>query len=328
MSISATQCPSAKPAQVIFVDDKSVVLDGIRRSMLLQNLDWDVVFISNSLEALNDKRAVTCDVMVSDLRMPGMNGMELMRALRAKGMTAEVIILTGTGDMTSTLEAINDINAFRFYLKPCPQNRLTEGINDAITHRRSSHMAANLLPYGVLAMDKSKRVTFMNKEGAHLIASGNVIVLDGMGRVHAHSTNTTSEIYHAVDSVISSGNAEVLGLDDKNGETRYSVLVERTENPNGPASVYMFIMDPERRHPPTLEALKCLFEFSNSEAKLAHGLAMGLDIKEVADSMGVTIQTARTYLKTLFDKTGTNRQAELVRILITSVPPIGSIRDG
>ena len=317
--------PDRQP-QVIFIDDESVVLEGIRRSLLLQNLGWDCAFISDPIAALNDKRALTCDVIVSDLRMPEMNGLELMKSLRAKGMSAEVIILTGTGDMTAALEAINDINAFRFYIKPCPQTRLTDGIKEAIAHRQASQAAADLLPFGVLALDAAKRITFMNKEGARLISQGDAIIMDGMGRFHAPSTTKTNEIYQAIDAVCASGDALVLGLDDRQGDTRYSVLLERAERNNGTASVFLFIMDPGRQSPPSLDALKHLFEFSNSEAKLAHGLAMGQDIREVADGMGVTIQTARTYLKALFDKTGTNRQAELVRVLITSVPPIGSIR--
>ena len=313
--------PTSKRPQVLFIDDETVVLDGIRRTLLLQNVDWDTAFISDPMQALEDKRALSADVIVTDLRMPHMTGLELMKALRTKGMSAQVIILTGTGDMGSALEAINEISAFRFYIKPCPQPRLIEGITEAIAQRQATNAAADLLPYAVLSLDKSRCVTFMNKEGAKLVAAGTVIVVDGMGRCHATTTAQTTHLYQSIDTAIATGETIVFGLDAPKTEIRYSVLIERATE--GSTAVFMFVMDPTKQIPPSQDALKHLFDFSNSEAKLAHGLALGLDIKEVAESMGVTIQTARTYLKSLFEKTATNRQAELVRVLITAVPQVG-----
>jgi DNA-binding CsgD family transcriptional regulator len=134
----------------------------------------------------------------------------------------------------------------------------------------------------------------------------------------------TTRLFNAVEAVLKTGEATVLGLDDKDGETRYSVLIERAVGGSGNATAFLFISDPNKTRPPSIDALKQLFGFSNSEAKLAFGLAQGLDIKEVAESMEVTVQTARTYLKSLFEKTGANRQADLVRTLITAIPLPGS----
>jgi len=312
-------------AKVVFVDDENDVLEGIRRSLLLQNVDWDLRFFSDPKLALADEDSLKSDVIVTDLRMPGLNGIELMKALRAKGMSAEIIVLTGTGDMGTALTAINELSAFRFYIKPCPQQRLVEGIKDAIDQRKASMAATDLLPFAVLGVDSGQRITFMNKEGATLVNETKLIVVDGAGRCRAATVAQTATLHNAIESVLKTGDATVLGLDDNTGETRFSVLIERAVGGSGNASAFLFISDPNKRRPPSMDALKQLFNFSNSEAKLAFGLAQGLDIKEVAENMEVTVQTARTYLRSLFEKTNTNRQADLVRTLITAIPLPGSI---
>ena len=319
MSIGTT----LKRPQVLFIDDEAAVLDGIRRSLMQHDTGWDAIYHTDSVRALGDPAVLTADVVVTDLRMPGMGGIDLMKALRAKGMRAEVIILTGAADMTSALAAINEVNAFRFYLKPCDRRRLTEGIADAINHRRAQRATADLLPFALLALDAAGRVTFMNSEGGRLASGGDVFVLDGQGRCRAGTPAETAKLMQAVDGVVQGGEATAFALTGAVTGIRYAVLAEPAAGANG-AAVQLFVLDPAKRHPPPIDALKRLFDLSNSEARLAHGLAQGMDIREAAEGMDVTVQTARTYLKSLFEKTGTNRQADLVRTLITTMPHVGT----
>ena len=313
--------PNHRP-QIAFIDDEVKVLDGIRRVLTSLHVDWDMLFFSSPLIALHDPRLLSCDVVISDLKMPDMNGLELMKALRNKGLSAEIIILTGTGDMEAAMEAINEIKAFRFYVKPCPQQQLLNGITEAITKNRASTGTTDLLPYAVIALDQDKRITFMNKEAADMIRSADIVMADGKGQCVAITPSATTALYKAIENVTKSGDPIVLGMDGRKTETRFSILIERISMDQNKSSIYLFIMDPGKRKPPSSEALKNLFDLTNSEAKLAHGLAMGQDLKEIAETMDVTIQTARTYLKALFDKTGTNRQADLVRTLIIAVPQV------
>lgn len=308
--------------KIAFIDDEIEILDGIRRVLTAQHVDWEMLFFSAPLTALHDKRLLSCDVVVSDLKMPGMNGLELMKALRHKGFSAEIIILTGTGDMEAAMEAINEIKAFRFYVKPCPQQRLLNGITEAIVKRRTSIGATDLLPFAVIALDLDKQITFMNKEGAEMISAADVIMQDGKGRCLAATSTGTESLYTAIEAMNESGDPVVLGINGGKTGSRFSILIERASDDKKNSSVYLFIMDPNKRKPPPPEALKNLFDLTNSEAKLAYGLALGQDLKEAAKSMDVTIQTARTYLKVLFDKTGTNRQADLVRTMIIAVPQV------
>lgn len=68
----------------------------------------------------------------------------------------------------------------------------------------------------------------------------------------------------------------------------------------------------------SIDGLMDMFRLTRSEAKLALALSDGLTLAEAAERLGVTLQTVRTYSKRVFQKTGTRRQAELVRALLTS----------
>jgi len=67
------------------------------------------------------------------------------------------------------------------------------------------------------------------------------------------------------------------------------------------------------------EQLVELFGLLPSEARLAWAIAQGIPISEAAANLGITVETARNYSKKIYAKTGARGQAELVRIVLTSV---------
>jgi DNA-binding CsgD family transcriptional regulator len=88
------------------------------------------------------------------------------------------------------------------------------------------------------------------------------------------------------------------------------------EEPRARAAVY--IHDPERCPEHAPEVLKGLYGFTDAEARLAVCILRGLSLEESSVRLGITLNTARTHLKRLFTKTDTNRQGELVRVLLES----------
>ena len=82
------------------------------------------------------------------------------------------------------------------------------------------------------------------------------------------------------------------------------------------------ITDPE--NPPMVDEdrLRSLFALTRAEARLAARLARGEALNEAAAGLNITYGTARTQLAVIFRKTGTNRQGELVRLLLADVPSL------
>ncbi|MGZ6588625.1 MAG: helix-turn-helix transcriptional regulator [Solirubrobacteraceae bacterium] len=80
------------------------------------------------------------------------------------------------------------------------------------------------------------------------------------------------------------------------------------------------IIDPEGQPEPPATLLRRLYGLTRSEADVALLVMRGEGLKPIADELSVSVNTVRTHLQNVFDKTGTSRQAELVRLLIPLYP--------
>lgn len=90
----------------------------------------------------------------------------------------------------------------------------------------------------------------------------------------------------------------------------------------GSARVGVFITDPERLRVPDRDEIRRSLHVTPAEADLLRLLASGHTLEQSASRLGVTLETARTRLKSVFAKTETHRQADLVRLVLTGNPPI------
>jgi DNA-binding CsgD family transcriptional regulator/PAS domain-containing protein len=82
------------------------------------------------------------------------------------------------------------------------------------------------------------------------------------------------------------------------------------------AAAFVFITDPDQKAPSRAETLRALFRLTHAEIKLATVLLEGTSLSEAADGSGVGRETVRSQLKSIFLKTGTRRQSELIALLV------------
>jgi response regulator RpfG family c-di-GMP phosphodiesterase len=115
---------------VLFVDDESHILTAFKRQFRKQFVVHTALSGEEALEKLQGKHAFS--VVVSDCRMPGMDGIQLLTKVREKYPDTVRLMLTGYADLETTIAAVNEGNIFRFATKPCPQETLTRMLNDAI----------------------------------------------------------------------------------------------------------------------------------------------------------------------------------------------------
>ncbi|CAA6604722.1 CheY-like receiver [Rhodospirillaceae bacterium LM-1] len=310
--------------KVLFVDDEAALLDAIHRSLRSFAASWDMTFLTNPVEALAAAKSGQFDVIVSDLRMPGMDGLEMLKNLRDAGVQSQAIILTGTGDMAQAVQAINTIRIFRFYTKPCPSSALASGIEDAIAYSKPqdnagqfAQTALDALPLAALAVDQGGKVLFSNRMGGEFLAEKSPLMLDANEICRAMTPGETMALHQAIAGVARGGLPLVLALTGKDDE-RFSALVEAPAACDMENAAILFVRALDGQGAPSIGALKQLFGLSPTEARLAHELAKGQDVRDAAQAMGVTVNTARTYLRTIFQKTGVNRQSELMRLLISA----------
>lgn len=101
--------------RILVVDDEITVCKSIRRALLRE--DCEVVMALNGEEALRLEAEAPFDVMIIDLMMPGLGGMDLLKMLRAQNPKARIIMVTGYPTVRNTLQAMQ-LGAMDFLPKP------------------------------------------------------------------------------------------------------------------------------------------------------------------------------------------------------------------
>ena len=123
-----------KPIKVLIVDDERRFRHTI--SATLAKRGFEVKAVGRGKEAIKEVWREEFDVVVLDIRMPGMNGHEALRNIKAIRPNVEVIMLTGHGNVNSALEGWRD-NVFTYLTKPCDVDTLAEMISCAFANKRS-----------------------------------------------------------------------------------------------------------------------------------------------------------------------------------------------
>jgi response regulator RpfG family c-di-GMP phosphodiesterase len=120
--------------KVLFVDDEINVLRGIARTL---HAGYDVHTATGGEEALAKLAADgPFAAVVSDMRMPGMDGAAFLQRAFAQAPDTVRLLLTGQSDMDAAVSAINDGRIFRFLTKPCPVATLTAAVAAAVEQHR------------------------------------------------------------------------------------------------------------------------------------------------------------------------------------------------
>ncbi|MFT4862214.1 MAG: adenylate cyclase [Pseudohongiellaceae bacterium] len=121
---------NANKPMVLAVDDEKNVLNAITRT--LRTLDVDVLTASSGAEALRMMDNKTIDVILTDMRMPGMTGAEFLIEAKKLQPHSQRILLTGYADMESAIDAINGGGISNYLTKPWEGENLREVVNRAI----------------------------------------------------------------------------------------------------------------------------------------------------------------------------------------------------
>ena len=117
-------------ARVLFVDDEPNVLDGIRRQ-LRNRLKVETANGAAAGLAMIESNGPFA-VVVSDMRMPDMNGARFLARVNEIAPDTVRMVLSGQADIDSTVAAVNEGHIFRFLLKPCDTDQLVQSINSGI----------------------------------------------------------------------------------------------------------------------------------------------------------------------------------------------------
>jgi two-component system response regulator FixJ len=128
--------PTADPVKIALIDDDGAVLDSLALYLARQNVEASGFKTTEEFLAALDG-AAQFDCVVSDVRLPGMSGLDLVRRLIERHFARPIILITGHGDIDMAVSAIK-IGAFDFIEKPFDEARLLASIRNAVEKSRQN----------------------------------------------------------------------------------------------------------------------------------------------------------------------------------------------
>jgi len=202
-------------------------------------------------------------------------------------------------------------------------------LGDAKRENLAMADALGKIPRSVIVVDRSRRVVFANSFAEKLLALKDGIQIDANGILCASGTNRSKRLATVVNGVfepsldIGKYESGLLQLHKPSGGRALQVLVspftekELSKIENERLAI-VFVYDPDG-HTHTAEEVLCeIYGLTSAETRLTAILADGKSLNEACEMLAITQNTARTHLKRIFSKTDTNRQTELVKLVIKS----------
>jgi DNA-binding CsgD family transcriptional regulator len=186
--------------------------------------------------------------------------------------------------------------------------------------------ALNMLVTGVIFLGSKGEVLVMNKAAEELLGRRDGL-LDVRGALRAAVRAESARLQALTDGAVQTGNGRGLSaggtmLMSRENARPLSITIaplhEFSASPSQRHAAVLFISDPDRNLELPADLLQRCYGLTPAEARLAMILLEGHSLKEAADSCGVTHNTAKSQLKSVFMKTGVNRQGELIRLLLTT----------
>lgn len=194
-----------------------------------------------------------------------------------------------------------------------------EAIKNQEAIRRSE---SSVLPYGTVWVDASLRITLMNDVAADILALADGIKVRE-GRLYVGNAGKMNELAEALLLATSPIHAQGRWLAVRrsilSAPLIVSIIPMKTGSVSEPAAL-IILHDPTRHVFTHVEQMKMLFGLTAAEARLTQALVDNETLENFADRCGLTSNTVRSQLKSVFAKTGTSRQAELIRMMLLTFP--------
>jgi DNA-binding CsgD family transcriptional regulator len=200
-------------------------------------------------------------------------------------------------------------------------------INRQLAHSSFRWQAAeatlNRLAVGVMLVAADLSVVFANKSANAILAKADGLAVGRSGRLAIADSESTSQLLRLV-AMPHTGSTCALAVRRPSRERPYTLLVAPIRHAARPvefgqAVSMVFIRDPVDRGDVSNEVLSALFDLSPAEARLVRTLLEGCGLRPAAELLGISLNTAKSQLKVVFDKLDCERQSDLVRVVTSSV---------
>ncbi len=190
--------------------------------------------------------------------------------------------------------------------------------------------ALNSVPVGIIVADENAQVLHSNRAADRIIGKRDGLLVRN-GQLCASARNDTDRLRRVIRGVIErakQGRRAVPGivpLSRSAAERPLHIVVKHIWCSTGDAPgehtgplANLIISDPDRRMTAPAELIGPCFNLTPAESIVLERLVYGLSLQEIADTIGTSRNTVRNQLQVVFEKTGTNRQPELIRLVLST----------
>ena len=187
--------------------------------------------------------------------------------------------------------------------------------------------ALDRIPWGIFLVSASSQILWRNAVAERILNRRDGLT-DGKGDLTAANSADSRPLRCAIASAARTfeGGREPVGafaISRPSGSRPFNVLVSPLPKPGfgdlRGATAIVFVDDPDHRPGSPEPLLACLFGLTAAESRMAAAIMQGTTVEEYAAQASVTLNTARSHLKQIFQKTDTRRQGDLIRRLLRSV---------
>ncbi|NYT66067.1 response regulator [Alcaligenaceae bacterium] len=339
---------------ILCIEDEADLREDLVDELL--EAGYKVIAASTALQALEYLQTQHPNLILCDITMPGMDGYTLLDIVRetrpdladtpfvfltAQASPEQVVRgkLAGADDylvkpvdfdlmlatIASRLQQVARIQQ-RFTQQTLQLQRTLAGVHEQQILDRFQQIAQafDYVSTGIVLLDSQSRVQFANRAAGDILATqGGVQLGDSFSLEHGR---VAAEFRQAFDTVLVAGVktddvVECVTLPSHEGREYVLLMVcplacTHSLNPSDPA-VMVMICDPARRSLLPAHVLAGLFQLTPTEAQVACAFAEGKRSEQIAEQFGISVTTVAFHKRNLFQKTRTNRQADLIALLLT-----------
>jgi sigma-B regulation protein RsbU (phosphoserine phosphatase) len=154
--------------KILLVDDEPKVLAAIKRQLRKEFRFETALSGEEALKVIDEKGPFA--VVVSDYKMPGMNGIDFLCKVKTVDPATVRMMLTGSADMSTAIAAVNEGSIFQFHPKPCPADTLGKAIKSGIDKYRATTDSQTEMKKVKMSLEQASRIqqTLMPKSDPHV----------------------------------------------------------------------------------------------------------------------------------------------------------------
>jgi len=165
-----------KKAKILVVDDEEEIIHTLKGS--LEDEDYEVLTANDGQEALEKVRGDTPDVIFLDIWLPGMDGIETLKAIKEFDANLDVVIMTGHGTINTAIQAIKT-GAFDFLEKPLSLDSVLSVVNNSLERKRLRSQRLTITPQEEEIIGENTSIVSIREEIKKLAKTNKPILITG-----------------------------------------------------------------------------------------------------------------------------------------------------